>query len=53
MKFSAVITIDKSDVHAEGQGQRSKVKVTEVKKQFVCFQTVTQIGIHQWPRNDA
>ena len=30
MKFSAVITNDKSDVHAEGQGQRSKVKVTEV-----------------------
>ena len=31
MKFSAVITIDKSDAHAKGQGQRSKVKVTEVK----------------------
>ena len=30
MKFSGVITIDKSDVHAKGQGQRSKVKVTEV-----------------------
>ena len=30
MKFSGVITSDKSDVHAKGQGQRSKVKVTEV-----------------------
>ena len=26
MKFSGVITIDKSDVHAWGQGQRSEVK---------------------------
>ena len=31
MKFSGVIAIDKTDVHARGQGQRSKVKVTEVK----------------------
>ena len=31
MKFSGVITIDKSDVHAKGQGQKSKVKVAEVK----------------------
>ena len=28
-----VVTIDKSDVHAKGQGQKSKVKVTEVKTQ--------------------
>ena len=28
MKFSGVITNDRSDVHAKGQGQRSKVKVT-------------------------
>ena len=28
MKFSGVITTDKSDVHAEFQGQRSKVRVT-------------------------
>ena len=26
MKFSGVITNDRSDVHAKGQGQRSKVK---------------------------
>ena len=31
MKFSGVITIDKSDVHAKGQYQRSKVKVADVK----------------------
>ena len=30
MKFSGVITNDQSKVHAKGQGQRSKVKVTEV-----------------------
>ena len=34
IKFSGVITIDKSDVHAKGQGQRSNVKVTEVKTNF-------------------
>ena len=28
MKFSGVITNDRSDVHVKGQGQRSKVKVT-------------------------
>ena len=28
MKFSGVITLDQSRVHAKGQGQRSKVKVT-------------------------
>ena len=53
MKFSGVITIDKSDVHAKGQGQRSNVKVTEVNTQFVRFWTVTQIEIHQWLPNDA
>ena len=30
LKFSGVITNDQSKVHAKGQGQRSKVKVTEV-----------------------
>ena len=43
MKFSGVITNDKSDVHAKGQGQRSKVKVTEVKTQLNRFQTVTPV----------
>ena len=32
MKYLGVITIDKSNVHARGQGQRSKVKVTRDKK---------------------
>ena len=43
MKLSGVITIDKSDVHAKSQGQRSKVKVTEVKTQFSRFRTVTPV----------
>ena len=55
-KFSGVITNDKSDVHANKQGQRSKVKVTEVKKssnltQIGRFRTVTPVWIHQWLRN--
>ena len=29
MKFSGVIIIDKDDVHAKVQGQRSKVKVKD------------------------
>ena len=33
--------------------QRSKVKVTEVKTQYVRFRTVTQIWIHRWLPNDA
>ena len=51
MKFSGVITNDKSDVHATGQGQRSKVKVTEVNTQLNRFRTVTWIHIWWW--NDA
>ena len=55
MKFSGVITNDKSDVHAkgQGQGQRSKVKVTEVKTQFRRFRTVTPVWIDIWWWNDA
>ena len=53
MKFSGVITNDKSDVHAKGQGQRSKVKVTEVNTQLNRFRTVTQVWIHIWWWNDA
>ena len=53
MKFSGVITSDKSDVHAKGQGQRSKVKVTEVTTQLHRFRTVTPVWIHQWLRNAA
>ena len=53
MKFSGVITYDRSDVHAKGQGQRSKVKVTEVTTQLYRFRTVTQVWIHIWWWNDA
>ena len=53
MKFSGVITNDKSDVHAKGQGQRSRVKVTEVNTQLNSFRTVTLVWIHIWWWNDA
>ena len=53
MKFSGVITSDKSDVHVKGQGQRSKVKVTEVTTQLNRFRTVTQVWIHIWWWDDA
>ena len=53
MKFSGVITNDKSDVHAKGQGQRSKVKVTEVNTQLNRIRTVTLVWIHIWWWNDA
>ena len=53
MKFSGVITTDKSDVHAKGQGQRSKVKVTEVTTQLNRFRTVTPVWIYIWWWNDA
>ena len=50
MKFSGDITNDQSKVHAKGQGQRSKVKVTT---QLNRFQTVTPVWIHIWWWNDA
>ena len=53
MKFSGIITSDRSDVHAKGQGQRSKVKVTEVTTQLYRFRTVTPVWIHIWWWNDA
>ena len=40
MKFSGVITMDRSEVHAKYQGQRSKVKVTEVNTQLSRFRTL-------------
>ena len=52
MKFAEVITND-SDVHAKGQGQRSKVKVTEVTTQLNRFGTVTPVWIHIWWWNDT
>ena len=53
MKFSKVITNDKCDVHAKGQGQRSKVKVTEVITQLSRFRTVNTVWIHIRWWNDA
>ena len=53
MKFSGVSTNDQSKVHARGQGQRSKVKVTEVTTQLNRFRTVTPVWIHIWWWNDA
>ena len=47
------ITIDKSDVYALRQGQRSKVKVTEVMTPLSRFRTVTPVWIHIWQWNDA
>ena len=53
LKFSGVITIERHDVLARGQGQRSKVKVTEVMTPFSRFRTVTPVWIHIWRWNDA
>ena len=53
MKFSGVITTDQDKVHAKGQGQRSKVKVTEVTTQLNRFRTVTPVWIHIWWWNDT
>ena len=52
-KFSGVITTDQGNVHAKGQGQRSKVKVTEVTTQLSRFRTVTPVWIHIWWWNDT
>ena len=53
MKFSGVITTDQGNIHAKGQGQRSKVKVTEVTTQLDRFRTVTPVWIHIWWWNDT
>ena len=53
MIFPGVITQDQGKVHAKGQGQRSKVKVTEVTTQLNRFRTVTPVWIHIWWWNDT
>ena len=53
IKFSGVVTNDKSDVNAKGQGQRSRVKVTEVNSQLSSFRTVTPVWIQISWWNDA
>ena len=52
MKFSGVITTDQGNVHAKGQGRKSKIKVTEVSTQLSRFRTVTPVWIHIWWWND-
>ena len=51
MKFSGVITMIRSDVHAKVQGQRTKVKVREVNTQLSSFRTLTPLWIHIWQWN--
>ena len=58
MKFSGVITNDRSDVHAKGQGHPSNFKVTRLKKSSILtqighFQTATPVWIQIWRWNDA
>ena len=52
-EISGVITNERSDVHAKDQGERLKIKVTEVKSPFSSFQTITPVWIHIWWWNDA
>ena len=52
-EIAGVITNDRSDVHAKCQGQKSRVKVTEVMTQLSRFWTVTSVPIHIWWWNDA
>ena len=52
MKNSGVITNDRRNFHAKGQGHRSKVKVTEVLTKLSSFGTVTHVWIHIWWWND-
>ena len=49
--FQELLPVTK--VHAKDQGQRSKVKVTEVTTQLNRFRTVTPVWIHIWWWNDA
>ena len=53
IKFSGVITNGRNDVHAKVEGQRSKVKVTEVKTWFSRFRTGTPVWIHIWVFKDT
>ena len=50
---SCNITNDRSDVHAKGQDQRSKVKLSEVNTQLSRFQNVTPVWLYTWWWNDA
>ena len=48
------ITIDKSDVYANGQNQRSKSERSkQILPQFESFRTVSPVWIYRWLPNDA
>ena len=51
--FTGMITNDRSDVYAKIRGQKSKVKVTEVKSQISHFRIITPVGFYIWWWNDA
>ena len=51
--FQELLPVTESDVHAKGQGQRSKVKVIEVTTQLYRFRTVTPVWTQVWWWNDA
>ena len=51
--FSGVINNERSDVHAKGQGQRSKIKATEVNTQLSRFLTEAPVWFHIWWWNGA
>ena len=53
LKFSGVISTGRRDVYAKGQGQRSKVRVTEVLTPFSRFRIVTPDWTHMWQWNNA
>ena len=59
-EFSGAITIDKSDVHAKGPCQKSKVNVTEVKTNLAPIAPIcmfpdcdSSLNFYQWLWNDA
>ena len=52
-EFLWVIANAQGEVYAKGQGQRLKVKVTDVKTQHKSFRPVTPVWIHIWWWNDA
>ena len=58
MKFSGImksgITIDKSEVRAKGQGQRSRSqRWKQILPQFGHCRTLTPVWIHRWLQNDV
>ena len=52
MKFSGVISIYKSDVHAKVRRSRSQ-QSKQTLPQLGCFQTVSPVWIRRWLWNDA